>query len=346
MTHSVPFDLSPEAAQRILRDGYGVAATSINFVSGELATVCCVTDSRGTWALKVVPQSAHEAEIFRWQAAVMAELKRLNVPVPMVVPDRTGSVVHETQGERGALALLTAWLHDPPLSAVHVDPSLLREVGKTAAKVSVALESQRLPSRVDHPWELTRTSQTVRSVLHQIADPATREIAEAGLGVFVSRVEPVLSDLPWALVHHDLHDSNLLVGHRPDGTRTITGVLDFGDLVFAPRLAELAVAAAYASRHRRDAAAALVEVAVGWTTQLPLTDEERRTLLPAAIARLTTNVAVWTARAGSARAEYAALRVEGALETLQCLLATDSEAFVNDLNARLPRAVRTSPGQF
>jgi hydroxylysine kinase len=194
---------------------------------------------------------------------------------------------------------------------VRVDPPLLRAVGETAARVSVALDGLDPPAPTCHAWELIRAGDTLRGVVGQVPD---RRVA-AALDVFERDLRPLFDRLPWTIVHHDLHDSNLLVG-----AGRITGILDFGDLTYGPRLAELAVAAAYAARNTADPHAAVLEVAAGWASVLPLTAEETQGLLPAVVTRLATNVAVWASRATGPRAQYATARAAGSVDALEALL--------------------------
>ncbi len=65
---------------------------------------------------------------------------------------------------------------------------------------------------------------------------------------FVSDFLPRLSELRAGIVHNDLNLHNLLVD--PEGGSTITGCIDFGDMVHAPYIVDLGVAAAYQASRR------------------------------------------------------------------------------------------------
>jgi Ser/Thr protein kinase RdoA (MazF antagonist) len=334
-------DLAEDDVRQVLLRGYGIRAADIEVVSGEVATVCRVAAGRQVLALKAMPAGDPAGEaLVRWQTEAMVMLQRSGLPVPTTVVDRAGHHLHAHDVDgRLVLVHLTAWLSDPPLGEVPVDTALLREVGRTAGRVHLALTAlRRPPAPVTHPWELARTEETLRSALTDVADPLVAGLTTAALGVFRSHVAPCLPDLPRAVVHHDLHDANLLVGTGADGRRRVTGILDFGDLVVGPRLAELAVAAGYAARNTADPAAALLDVAGGWSEVAALTPLERACLLPAATARLAVNAAVWASRMTGPRAAYARSRVQGTAQAVERLLATDRADFADELGARLQAA--------
>jgi Ser/Thr protein kinase RdoA (MazF antagonist) len=338
MVHAAVLDLPDGDVRRILLGGYGIAAADIATVSGEIATVCRVRSGPRLLALKVMPADDPAAEaLIRWQTEAMVALSRSGLPVPTTIADGAGRFLHPHRADgRLVLAHLTTWLTDPPLSDVPVDTPLLEDVGRTAARVHRGLDDLGPPpASSGHPWELTRTAETIRSVMGRIEDPLAVRLTASALAVFEDRLAPRLPELPRGVVHHDLHDSNLLVRIDRAGRRRVAGILDFGDMVRGPRLAELAVAAGYAARHAADPRTALLDAAAGWSQVCALTSAERACLLPAVVSRLAVNAAVWAARATGTRAAYARSRLGGTTATLERLLATDPDAFEAALARRL-----------
>ena len=87
------------------------------------------------------------------------------------------------------------------------------------------------------------------------------------------RVVPLLPHLRGAVVHHDANDYNVLVDHG-----SVSGLIDFGDMVFARQVNELAVTLAYALLDANDVVAAGRDVIGGYIGEFPLTDDELRVL--------------------------------------------------------------------
>lgn len=329
-----PLDVPVDEVRRILHTGYMIDADRVDVVSGEVATVCRVLAQGRSYALKVMPVQGAEVQHFRWQTDVMQRLSELGLPIPALTPDLTGRALYEqVRGDVLVLVQLTDWLSDPPLGKVEVDRQLLRAVGEAAAQVSIGLQDLEPPAAISHPWELVRTRDSVGAVLGEIGEVGVVGLVREALDVFDRQLAPVLPSLPWCVVHHDLHDANLLVGTSPGGRRHITGILDFGDMVRAPRVAEISVAAAYAARNSRDPRGALIDVAAGWASKLDLTPDEARALLPAAIARLAVNTAIWASRMSGPRAGYARTRASGSIDALTSLLEVEPRSFERELAA-------------
>jgi hydroxylysine kinase len=58
---------------------------------------------------------------------------------------------------------------------------------------------------------------------------------------FDNNVKPVLGDLPRQVIHNDANDENILL----DSNRDISGIIDFGDMLRAPRVVEVSTTASY-----------------------------------------------------------------------------------------------------
>jgi hydroxylysine kinase len=138
-------------------------------------------------------------------------------------------------------------------------------------------------------------------------------------------VQSTLTELPRALVHHDLNDNNLLVDTN-DGQQHVSGVLDFNDALFSVRVAEPAIAGAYAMLRKEDPLRALGLVVAGYQQVQSLSAAELEVVYPLAVARLCVQVLTWTARSQSSPTEYGARRMEHTLPTLGRLLEIEPAA--------------------
>ena len=105
--------------------------------------------------------------------------------------------------------------------------------------------------------------------LADIDDLDDRATVEAAFRRYRQRVVPVLPQLRGAVVHQDANDHNVLA---VDGL--VSGLIDFGDMVFARQVNELAVTLAYALLDVPDVVAAGRDVIAGYTAEFALTDDE------------------------------------------------------------------------
>ncbi|MEU0265125.1 phosphotransferase [Nocardioides sp. NPDC006303] len=331
-------DLTPETVRALLYQAWGLVPDRLDVMSGEIATVCRVRVGGELLAVKSLPGTPDDGALVNWQTEAVAALAAAGLPVPGVLPTVDGALVHESvESGRQVFTTVSAWLPDPPLATVDVDQDLLRAVGVMTGRVSATLATFPAPPvPAQHEWELLRTADTIRAVLDRVVDPHVASLASLVAARHDTIVRSALGELPHSVVHHDLHDDNLLVGRTPTGGRGITGILDFGDMVVGPRIAEYVVAAAYVSRHTADPVSSILEVARGWHGEQPLSAAERRVLLTGVQSRLALNAAVWSARSAGPRGSYASSRSAGTVEALERLLAVDPASFESRLRSICP----------
>ena len=97
-----------------------------------------------------------------------------------------------------------------------------------------------------------------------------------------------LDHLPHQVIHNDANEYNVLVG--PGGA--VTGLIDFGDVVYTARVCGLAIAGAYAMQGCADPARAVVDVVRGYHEVTPLSVDELAVLFELMVARLRMSVAM------------------------------------------------------
>ncbi|HTI65886.1 MAG TPA: aminotransferase class III-fold pyridoxal phosphate-dependent enzyme, partial [Gemmatimonadaceae bacterium] len=130
--------------------------------------------------------------------------------------------------------------------------------------------------------------------------PAIRE-SELGavIDVLVDRFDRytrrLLDDLPRAIVHGDMNDYNVLVGDGDDlesrGQR-VTGIVDFGDMVYSYRTADLAIAMAYAMLDATDPLGVAAQVVRGFARTVAPEDVELAALFGLATIRLCASACI------------------------------------------------------
>lgn len=327
--------LSPVQAARIIETHYGERAMHLASLHSELSSVYRVELASGrTVALKLIRYSTGLEQLTSWQTVAMEQLHSVGIPVGATLRTVRGELLAIAETSEGlVLAHLGEWLDGTPLEAVPATCTLMRAVGDTGARIALALQEVPRPAiQRSHPWVLTRTLDSIRDALPLVPDRELVALLRQAEARFARTAQPVLATLPHAAVHHDLHDSNLLIDARRE---RVNGVLDFGDMVWGPRIAELAVVAAYASRGADDPVAAYLSVAEGWGAVMPLSVEEVHVLFAASIGRLAVNLAVWSARSESDRGDYARARSQRTVHGLTALLAADESAVTEQLAQRL-----------
>ncbi|WP_125106607.1 phosphotransferase [Gulosibacter massiliensis] len=322
--------LSMADVGQILEAEYGLRPSAMEHFPSELSSVYRVTLSSGdSVAFKASLYSAAAVQLARWRAEAMEHLEAVRVPSGHTIATVSGDLIAVCPSPKGKVIVqVSEWLRGVPLESANLRGVLLRDVGRTAAAVSVALAGwPRPPAQVAHPWEMLRTLDSLDSSIRSAARE-DRSLLVRARQIFEQSAAPHFSSLPFSVVHHDLHDSNLLVD---ESISRVCGVLDFGDMVWGPRVAELVVAAGYGCRNASDRGAAYLEIAAGWGSLRKLTAVEARVLLPASIGRLAVNLGVWSARSEGDRADYARARSRASAAALGELIELDRADFENKL---------------
>jgi hydroxylysine kinase len=176
----------------------------------------------------------------------------------------------------------------------------------------------------------------VRGLLDHIPDPQQRGLARRFLDSFERHAQPVLNQLRAQVIHNDLNPHNVLVcAQNPD---RIAGIIDFGDMVQAPLVNDLAVAAAYHPTQAGHALAAMADLVAGYDAEQPLEDEELALLYDLIAARMVVSVAIsgWRAARHPENRDYILRNNRLAWIGLQSL-ASISRAQAQDFFRRLCR---------
>jgi hydroxylysine kinase len=228
------------------------------------------------------------------------------LPVQRIVPARDGqsSFLSDPGDGLPRVTRLFSYLPGLPMPEAPRTPAQQLNLARTLARLDLALRGFDHPAgALALPWDIQR-ADSVRGLLQHIADPARRALAERSLDRFERDAKPVLAGLRTQPIHNDFNIYNVLVD--PGDTDRIAGVLDFGDMVRAPLIDDLAVAAAYQLDPAGDALAGIVPFVAAYHAVLPLTREEVGVLFTLITARLVMVVAIsgWRAARHPDNAAY------------------------------------------
>ncbi len=167
-----------------------------------------------------------------------------------------------------------------------VDDALLGNLGELVAGVDNVLakidqDAEEYRARRKAAWDLAHTRQ-LRQYLDLIVDDTRRALVELSLNRFQEQCK--LHRLPHSIIHGDINDLNLI----SDGSR-ITGLLDFGDVIYSATVFDLAIAAAYVLRCN-DPIGDLLLMVESYNRVRPLSEGECDVLFCAIKARLCMSV--------------------------------------------------------
>jgi 4-aminobutyrate aminotransferase-like enzyme/Ser/Thr protein kinase RdoA (MazF antagonist) len=261
------------------------------------------------------------------------------------VQTRDGESFTTVTASQGTRHLVHALSFLPGRSMVEVPttPALWRSLGKTIARLDLALRSFfHTHARRAHPWDLTRCPD-LRPHTSHIADRRARRNIEAVLDRMATEMLPRLKTLHHQVIHGDANPDNVLVD--PEVPDRIAGILDFGDMVYAPLIAEPAIAADLESVSSEQGLEDLRALVSGFDSVLPFEDGEIDLLYDLILARraITAVIIAWRKAMTSNQNPYLLEREQPTWNAIDYLLKMGRSAFSNRLRSacRFPPYVPT-----
>lgn len=166
--------------------------------------------------------------------------------------------------------------------------ALIYEVGQVLGRAAKALKDFQHPQLDrDFKWNLMQAGWFAAE-LDCISDPVRKALLDR-IHTEFEVIKPALGALPKQAIHNDANDYNILITGKL-GAPTVSGLIDFGDMCSAPRICDLAIAAAYLVLDHPTPEIALAALVAGYQTVYPLTAQEIDLLWPLLRARLAVSV--------------------------------------------------------
>ncbi len=247
---------------------------------------------RGTHILKVMrPGCAADFIDMQVGALGHALAAAPDLPLPRVIPALSGAKVVTAEDAAGQPRL--AWVQEALPGVCYAEfrphtPALIEGLGARVGGLAAALEGYAHPALSrDFKWNLMQ-GHWIADRLDAVTDPARRALLE-GIVARFQGLGASLAALPVQAIHNDVNDYNILVsleGPRP----RVTGLIDMGDMCAAPRICDLAIAAAYVVLDHPAPETALEALVRGYHRANPLTGPELDMLLPLLKMRLAVSV--------------------------------------------------------
>jgi 4-aminobutyrate aminotransferase-like enzyme/Ser/Thr protein kinase RdoA (MazF antagonist) len=268
-----------------------------------------------------VANVAESADVVDFQIGALRHIETTapSLPVPRVVRstlERDANSVRFANGRHHCVYLLTyldgALLAD---SERFRDTAIRRRLGMLMADVDIALRGFFHPAAFQsHPWNFESCTRLQQLTVH-IENRNHREEVNKVLERMRDVVIPRLQTLRHQVIHQDAHAENVLVD--PNDATVVTGLIDFGDLLYGTLVAEVAVACDGVSHDSRDIVTPACELIAGFDSVLPLEEAEIDLVFDLVCARNAMTATIGAAR--SALTEEQAPHIRSPLRFIEQL---------------------------
>ncbi len=171
-------------------------------------------------------------------------------------------------------------------------PELLRSLGEMLGRMDQALTSfDHVRASSTLSWDLRHVESMLTGGLEHVIRPADRSLVEHYLGLYRKLSAGKMDSLRQSFIHNDANNSNVLVASARSATGgvdqwRVSGLIDFGDLVYSQTINNLAICLAYVMLDKADPLEAAGHVVRGYASHFPLTSEELEHLFLLACMRL------------------------------------------------------------
>ncbi len=296
LDHAPTFNI--EDATALAQKLYGIRATASPLPSERDQNFLLRTQSDERFILKIT-NAREDRALLDAQHRAMARVNERAALCQQVIPARDGFLMTQVQSPDGAnhFVWMTTYLAGVPLGHVRRhSPELLRDLGRAMGQLDAALEG------FDHPaihryfhWDIANGLGVIRQYELMISDSEMRRLVVRISDDFERTVEPFLKGFRRSAIHNDANDYNVIVGGGSDvytRNQTVTGLIDFGDMVHSFTIADLAIAIAYAILDKPDPLSSASLIVKGYHTEFPLRDEEIAALWGLVRMRLAMSVSI------------------------------------------------------
>ena len=260
-----------------------------------------LTTAQGERVVLKIANGLEERTVLEAQQKVLAHLgANLGAASPLfprvyeTVEGQTLAEVVSDDGKRHFVWLISLLPGRPLGELLHHPVPLLEDLGRQAG------ELDRQLAAFDHPaihrqlvWDLAHGLETVDRYRELIDDPPVRRWVDGVVEWFRRDLLPLLPRLRQSAIHNDLNDYNLLVetsGEVGQRHQRLSGIVDFGDLVWSWTVGDLAILLAYAMLGKEDPLGVAGRIVAGYHRAYPLEEAEVAALYGLTCLRLATSV--------------------------------------------------------
>jgi Ser/Thr protein kinase RdoA (MazF antagonist) len=324
-----PPELAPEPLAAALTERWGIEG-ELKALRGERDQNFRVTSARGERYVLKIASPSEDAELIDFQVGALQHVADAGLPVPRQVLSRQGNAIeHIDVGDTTYAARLLTWIPGVPMmTQAPPSPDTLHDIGRLQGRLCRALQGYEHPAESHFmPWNILNGLIVSRDLRENYmrADVAAR--CAGALDRLEHDSLPAIRGLPGQVIHNDAHSGNVMCD--PDDPATVTGLIDFGDLVRGPKVVDLATSVCSYIEHRVDLLAVVAALVQGYREHADIGEDELGLLYDAVLARSILTVQLLTFRVANdcASDETRDVGLPTCIDTLDALLATDPGKF-------------------
>jgi Ser/Thr protein kinase RdoA (MazF antagonist) len=236
---------TPLARVEAIAAQYFCIAGRASVLSSERDETFLIQATHGQRAILKIANTAERADVLTFQTDALRHLERkpLALPLPKPIPAYNGNFLLKLGfGSDQRFVRMLTFLDGVQLYKAPRSVPQIQALGRSLAQLGHALADFRPePLLQNLLWDICNAA-ALRPLTSHVGEER-RSLVVSALDGFERLASSGFSWLPRQVIHNDFNPHNILVA--ADDPAEITGVIDFGDLVEAPLINDLAVALSY-----------------------------------------------------------------------------------------------------
>ncbi|MCF8069473.1 MAG: aminotransferase class III-fold pyridoxal phosphate-dependent enzyme [Desulfobacterales bacterium] len=275
LNHNPP-EIPELEARQVAFDLFGLSGDFKSLNSERDQNYRIKTDDGSCYVLKIANVD-EDIDVIDFQIRAQQHIEQVDptIPIPRVLKNKNGrfsDIFESSTGTRHIVYALTYMQGDTLETVSEPSPRMWKRLGAIMARIDFALRSFFHPkARHEIIWD-TMSCLDLRQHVCHIADVVSRKNVEAIFEHMEKNVFPKLKNLRQQVIHGDAFFNNVLTD--PATPDSIAGVIDFGDLVHAPVVIEVANSIDLLHIDPKGYMSALCSFTVGFDNVYPLEENE------------------------------------------------------------------------
>ena len=286
-------DFSDTELLQLIADNYQLSGT-LKQLDGYCDQNLLLTTATGSRYIVKVANSAEKPLELAMQNAAMSHLTDKELAVPHALANKKQEQLTLITDEHGisfnlrVLSYLTGNFYADSNSEQHGN-ELWQSLGQFTAEIDRGLSDFTHPGAYRFfEWDLAHGFGICQTKKHLLTS-SQQVLVDYFLAIYRTQTMSLLVQCRQGVIHNDANDYNLLINDTDSATK-ITGLIDFGDMVFSHVINELAITCAYALMDQKSPINALLTIVASYHQHHKLTATELEVLFSLIALRLCVSV--------------------------------------------------------
>ncbi len=287
-----PPEVSISEVKEIAQNIFGLAG-DIKILGGERDCNYRLKSDQGDYLIKIA-NTAEPDQLLDMQCQALAHIQARDpsLPVSNLITTIEGKNWGTCKLKSGVDMRVRGFNFMPGIQFDHApeDSRLMLDLGNKLAKMNLALRGFFHPA-AQHPlgWNIQCFDQLKGLEIFIGDDEVKQQILEV-MTRFETEVKPNLAGCRTQVIHNDVSFHNTVVD--PDNPTVISGIFDFGDMIHAPLIQDLATTTSEIGAGCIDSLAQCAEIVSGFHAVSPLEDIEFKLLPDLMATRLAMGIMI------------------------------------------------------